>query len=377
MRNCGLFLLLTFSVFCAAWLPQATAQTRRDKKDKEPKTQVLELLPSPPSAIIAETSRLEFSVAPITSQGLLSQQVRQGLKALFKAHRHGRIVHLRAFVTGSGDTRRVRDVVAEVFTARKQPIPALSLVQVGPLPVVGAQVVLESVAEVKKKVNPNGLAFLSGQAVASGEPVLDVAPLVKSSLAKIRYAASGLGLTPSDVLRVTCYCSSLHDGSAVHREMAENFPDAALNHLQLRRVYTRASVTCEAVARLARLPDDELDFINPEPLPHTQDSSQVAVVGPTRIVLSGTQLGFEYQERDVRLALERLGKSIDGSGSSYRRVAMTRFYTLSNAISKSIRELRWDYLNRSKPPANTLIELEGLPSLDASFAMDVIAVAGH
>jgi len=375
MRNCGLPFVLAVSILSTALLPQAAAQFRHGKK--ESKTQVLDLLPSPPAAVTAEASRLEFDVAPITSHGLLSQQVRQALKALFKIHRRGRIVHLRAFVAGSGDTRRVRDVVAEVFTARKQHLPALSLVQVGPLPVIGAQVVLESVTELKKVVNPNGLAFLSGQAVASGEPVLDVAPLVKNSLAKIRYAASGLGLAPSDVLRVTCYCSSLHDGPTVRREMAENFPDAALNHLQLRRVYTRASVTCEAVARLKQPPADELDFFNPEPLPHTKDSSQVAVVGPNRIVFSGTQLGFEHQERDVRLALERMGKSIDGSGSSYRRVAMTRFYTLSNTISKSIRELRWDYLNRSKPPANTLIELEGLPSLDASFAMDVIAVAEH
>jgi len=73
------------------------------------------------------------------------------------------VLHIRAFVAGTGDLRRVRDLVSETFTARHQPLPALSLVRAGGLPLAGAQVVLEAVAAGRKDANPNGLAFVSAQ----------------------------------------------------------------------------------------------------------------------------------------------------------------------------------------------------------------------
>ena len=72
-------------------------------------------------------------------------------------------------------------------------MPALSVVQVGKLPMPMAQVLIESVSESKKGVNAHGLAFISGQAVASGEAVLDVAPLAKKSVDRIRSATFSLG----------------------------------------------------------------------------------------------------------------------------------------------------------------------------------------
>ena len=42
--------------------------------------------------------------------------------------------------------RRVQTIVSETFTERRQPLPALSVVQVGALPLEGAQVVMEAIA---------------------------------------------------------------------------------------------------------------------------------------------------------------------------------------------------------------------------------------
>jgi hypothetical protein len=39
-----------------------------------------------------------------------------------------------------------------------------------------------------------------------------------------------------------------------------------------------------------------------------------------------------------------------------------------------VRAVRSGYYNNTKPPASTLLPFEGLPSLDASFGVDVIAV---
>ena len=73
----------------------------------------------------------------------MSQQVRDALKALARLNHGATIVKVRAFVAGSGDLRRVKDIVAEEFTERKQPLPAVSTIQVGLLPLPGAQVVIE------------------------------------------------------------------------------------------------------------------------------------------------------------------------------------------------------------------------------------------
>jgi len=53
---------------------------------------------------------------------------------------------IRAFVAGPGDVRRVRDLVSELFTERQKPLPSLSLIRSGGLPLEGAQVVLEAIA---------------------------------------------------------------------------------------------------------------------------------------------------------------------------------------------------------------------------------------
>lgn len=182
-----------------------------DKKNKEEITQTLELPKDPPASVTAETSRLVFHVSPLSAKGLLSQQVRDALKALMKNTGGATIVRLRAFVAGSGDLRRVQAIVSEVFTEKKLPLPALSVVQVGSLPMVGAQVVVESISVAKKAMNPLGLVFVSGQAATSDTAVEKMAPLAQKSVTGLKTALDAAGSGPADVLRVTCFSSSLDD----------------------------------------------------------------------------------------------------------------------------------------------------------------------
>src|SRR5438477_2698157 len=89
------------------------------KKEKEPETQTLPLPPEPPAAVIAETGKLSFHVSPLSGKGLLTQQVRDALKALDRASNGATLVKLRAFVAGTGDMRRVATIVSEDFAERK------------------------------------------------------------------------------------------------------------------------------------------------------------------------------------------------------------------------------------------------------------------
>src|SRR5258708_4485336 len=122
-----------------------TAGSSAQKKKKEI-TQTLQLPKDLPTIAIGETRRLTFHVTPLSARGLLSAQVRDALKTLSRDTGSSTVLRIRAFVAGSGDVRRVRDLVSETFTDRKLPLPTLVLVQARCLPLEGAQVVLEAIA---------------------------------------------------------------------------------------------------------------------------------------------------------------------------------------------------------------------------------------
>ncbi len=350
------------------------------KKEPEEPTQVLELPKEPPPSVVAESQRLSFHVTPLSSQGLLSQQVRQALRALFAQVRGAQVIKLRAFVAGTGDLRRVQAVVSETFTERRLPLPALSVVQVGALPLAGAQVVLEAVAQERKTVNPYGLAFISGQAAGASDPLASAGPLLEQSLGALRTAVHAAGSDEENVLRVTCFISSFDDWSHLRQQVARAFPRAALNLLQPRRAPTRALVECEAVARLKASPASPFQLLNPPQLPRAEYYSQIALVGPARLVFTGAQLGFRSTEEDARLAFQRLARTLKEVGASFQQVAVSHLYPLSAATGELLQRVRAEFYDRQTPPASTMLAFEGLPSLDASFGVEVVAVlppTGH
>jgi len=369
MRSLGL-MVLVWSLAA----PHA-ALAKKKKGDDERPTQVLQLPKDPPVAIVAETSRLQFHVTPLSAKGLLSAQVREALKALPRITGGATIVKLRAFVAGSGDMRRVQAIVSETFTEHHWPLPVLSVVQVGGLPLEGAQVVLEAASIAKRDLNPHGLIFLAGQQVTGPGPLDPVAPLAEKSLAGLRTAVTAGGATPGDVLRGTCFLSSLDDLAKVRAHVAASFPAAAWNFVQIQRAPARAIVECEAVARGQAQSGEALEFLNPEGLAKSPNYSQLARVSAPRIALTGTQVAFGIQDADAKLAFSRLEKELGQVGASLKNAAMSSVYPLSEASANLVRKVRFEYLDQARPPASTMLLFEGLPSMDASFALDVVAVA--
>lgn len=305
---------------------------RKQKKpspsdQRDPVTQTLPVLPGPPAAVAAETARLVFHVSALSATGLLSQQVREALKSLERSNRGAQIVKLRAFVAGSGDMRRVEQIVSEMFTGKKLPLPALTTVQVGALPLEGAQVVIESVGMDKRAVNPGGLAFLPPQAVDG----------IKKA---------------GDIVQITCLMTSLDGLAEVHRQVAEAFPGAAANFVQLTRLGGEPRTNCEAVARAAGAPA----------------AGGVVFTGP-RIVFGGLQMAFREQDADVRLAFDRLKKAVEPLGGRMDG-AFVSVYPLTRPAGEAA-------LRQGASPAagGPGLLFEGLPSLDATVGVDVVAPA--
>ncbi len=335
------------------------------KKKPEDITQTLELPKDPPATVTAETSRLVFHVSPLSAKGLLSQQVRDALKALLKSTGGTTIVKLRAFVAGSGDLRRVPAIVSEIFTEKHLPLPAVSIVQVGALPLVGAQVVIESTAMSKKEVNPLGLVFISGQGGKAPE----------KAISDLKTALHGAGSDVPDMLRITCFVGALEDGAEALRGIAPDYPGAALDIVQLQRTPYRGMVECEAVARLRHKIAGPVEFSNPPGLAASPNFSQLALVSAPKLALTGTVLSYGYEDSDARLAFQRLAKDLELGGSSTKDVVVTHMYPLSQSLLEQVRKIRFEFLDKTHPPAATLLPFDGLPAMEAGFAIDVIAIA--
>ncbi|HEX6894176.1 MAG TPA: Rid family hydrolase [Bryobacteraceae bacterium] len=345
------------------YVPQVVPESKQ-KKHKKEETQSLPPSPELPNIVVAETDKLSFDVTPLSSKGLLTQQTRDAFKNLLRNSR-GTIVKLRAFVAGSGDLRRIGELAGEILSDKHQPLPALTVLQVGGLPMPGAQIVIEATEMEKKSVNPNGLAFISGQTAAG----------IAQSLDRVKRALGAAGLDPSDALRITCFVSSLDEEKSGHLLMSGNFPNAAVNFVQMQREPVTPAAECEAVARLRSAPTQPVTFMNPPGLEKSPNYSQIALVHSAKLAITGTQLAFGGQESDLKLAFERLEKSLSSHGGSLSRVVMSHVYLGSVGIASKVRTVRSAYFNSEHPPASTMLPFEALPGLDAQMGLDVISVA--
>jgi hypothetical protein len=320
-------------VFSLALATDAGAQKK--KSEPGPPTQSLAALKETPAAVAAETTRLVFHVSPLSRKGLLSQQVRDAIKALLRDSHGATIVKLRAFVAGSGDLRRVSAIVGEIFTDRRLPLPAVSTIGVGALPMEGAQVVIESIAA-GRAVNPNGLAFYSGQSVQQLRPV-------------------------KGALRATCFLTSLEDLGKVQSAASTAFPGATLNFVQTQRLGVGQTDVCEAVARLDAPPAQRVVF-----------GDGVALVNSSKIILTGIQMAFRDSDADQRLAFERLSRELEPLGVTNKDVFWASSYPLTRPVEEKARAAQQEFLAQA---VGTTLLFEGLPSLDATMAIDVMAAA--
>jgi enamine deaminase RidA (YjgF/YER057c/UK114 family) len=143
----------------------------------------------------------------------------------------------------------------------------------------------------------------------------------------------------------------------------------------MRREPSPTAAECEAIARLTAAPSEPVVFLNPESLTKSANYSQIAMVKAPKLVFTSLQIAFHTQEADVKLAFDRLARTLDGATVKYANVFFTHTYALTAQAMEQVRAVRFNYLDKAHPPASTLLPFEGLPSLDASFGIEVVAAA--
>jgi enamine deaminase RidA (YjgF/YER057c/UK114 family) len=289
------------------------------RKPKPEVTQVLALPKDPPAVAIGDSTRLVFQVSPLSAKGLLSQQTRDALRAILKSNGGAQVIHIRAFVAGSGDLRRVPQIVSEIFGEKKLPLPSVSVIQAGGLPLENAQIVIEAVSEAKKETNPAGLTFIAGQ----------------ESLERLG--------TP---VAVSCFVSDIAAAAHLASEMSSRFPAAAFNVVQTQRIPVRPMTSCEAVVRGGA-------------------SGQTGTTG--RLAFTGTRVAFGSAEKDARLAFQRLDRDLTEARVATADVISTNIYALSTPLGEMARKFR------ETSGVLTIVPFEGVASMEASFAVDAVA----
>ena len=159
--------------------------------------------------------------------------------------------------------------------------------------------------------------------------------------------------------------TSLDDVQASRSAVAAAFPSAAANFVQMQRLGLEPQVLCEAVARLTTAPAAPLVLAN-----------GMALVNAPKLVLTATQLVFRDQDSDFRLAYQRLAKTMAPLGATFKDVFWTGTYALTRPNAAKIESIQWEFLDRAHPPAHLALQIEGLPSTDATAAIEFMAV-GH
>ena len=307
------------------------------KKNPDESTQSLDLPKEPPMVSVGETGRLTFHVSPLTSRGLLSQQTRDALKAVLKENSGAQVVHIRAFVAGSGDARRVPQIVSEVFSDKKLALPSVSVVQVGGLPLENAQVELEVISSSKREVNPDGLVFIPGQTMTSPDGASATAPLLQKSLDAVTARLNGA--TP---VAATCFVSQMANPTALLAPflLASRARQSVWCNPQ--RAPWQALASCEAVGR-----------------------GGGKNVG--RLAFSGTQISFGYEEKDAARAFERLKHDLAEAAGPSAAIVAANVYALSPPVADIARKLC------PATEALTVLPFDGVAAMDAGFAVDAVA----
>jgi hypothetical protein len=45
-------------------------------------------------------------------------------------------------------------------------------------------------------------------------------------------------------------------------------------------------------------------------------------------------------------------------------------------LADLVRQVRFEFIDKSRPPASTMLPFEGLPSMDAAFGLEAIVLPG-
>ena len=165
------------------------------------------------------------------------------------------------------------------------------------------------------------------------------------------------------MVEATCFLSGLDQLENVRAAALAAFPAAALNVVQPTRLAVEPETACEGIGRLQQRPKNPVEFLA---------AGGTAVAQP-RLIFTGAQLAFENRDQDLRLAFDRQGRALEAMKAGYRDTLVMSVYSLSRDTAAKTVALAPEFLGRSSHPWGSTQIVEGLPSLDATVGIELVA----
>jgi enamine deaminase RidA (YjgF/YER057c/UK114 family) len=312
-----------------------------------------------PDATVGETRGLVFHVAARSSDSSLERQTRAALTDVLSRESHARIVRLRVFAVGSERLRAVQQLLGHLLTERHLALPALSLIGVHALPQPGQLIEMESIAVQSRAVNPLGVAFLAGLASPSGARTA-------GGLAKV---ARGIGVSTTDVVRVSCFYESPDQAAGIKTAIADTFPSAEVALVQSYGASASPAVECEAIARLGEAVA-ATRYLNLPDAPPSPNFSRAALVSAPRIAFTGTIAADGDSAADMRGLLGRAAADVGALGANLGAVAMAGNYWVTGVARDALRPVR-NAAYGSIVPAATGVFVTSLTPPGAPVALEL------
>jgi hypothetical protein len=302
--------------------------------------------------VVADTARVTWMASKPAGA------LREALNELAPRLARLRVVRLRVFAAGAERSKTGEEV------ARLKLAPALTVVPVSGFAGEG-RFVVEATVEGRSIVNPRGLALVSGQPVQADGAGGDVMPLIAKSFDKLDVAHAAVAAKAADVLRVTCFCTSEAGMGGVAALVKKRYPAAACVVARIPAVAGRTLVECESAVRAGWAPGE---LVHPEGLEKSPNYSQVAVLAPGKAVWSSAVYG---SLREPKAMFAELDRRLRSAGSAVAQTAMSCLYPVAAAGSEAIRNSRFEFYDRARPPASTMLVFG--PGDADELAVDVVA----
>jgi enamine deaminase RidA (YjgF/YER057c/UK114 family) len=123
-------------------------------------------------------------------------------------------------------------------------------------------------------------------------------------------------------------------------------------------------------------------FHSADTLPEPPGYSHVVSARPGRVVWTSGQVAMNADgtaappgdwEAQTRLCFENVGRALEAAGAAWGDVVKLTYFVVDVTALQTVRAVRDEFVDTSRPPTSSLVQVAGLVSPD--FLLEVEAVA--
>jgi enamine deaminase RidA (YjgF/YER057c/UK114 family) len=128
------------------------------------------------------------------------------------------------------------------------------------------------------------------------------------------------------------------------------------------------------------LADPAPAFFSPDDLSRPAGYSHVVSIPSGRLVWTAGQVGVDADgavasgwEGQTRLALANVGRALGAAGASWADVVKLTFFVVDVSALETIRALRDEVVDTSRPPTSSLVQVAGLARSELLIEVEAVA----